>query len=41
MFLFRQFFIGLPTELQNSARIDGCSTFRIFWNIVLPIQRRS
>lgn len=39
IFLFRQFFIGLPTELEDSARIDGCSTFRIFWNIVLPISK--
>ncbi len=39
VFLFRQFFLGLPYELEEAARLDGCSFIRIFWNIVLPISR--
>ena len=37
IFLYRQFFSGFPKDLEEAARIDGCSTFRIFWNIFLPI----
>jgi multiple sugar transport system permease protein len=36
IFLFRQFFLGLPRELDDAARIDGCGSFRIFWSIILP-----
>lgn len=36
-FLMRQFFLGLPQELEDAARIDGASSFRIFWNIMLPL----
>lgn len=36
-FLMRQFFMGLPQELEDAARIDGASSFRIFWNIMLPL----
>lgn len=36
IFLLRQFFIGLPTQTDEAARIDGCGSFRIFWNIILP-----
>jgi ABC-type glycerol-3-phosphate transport system permease component len=39
IFLFRQFFMGLPSELDEAARVDGCSSFRIFWNIILPQSR--
>jgi multiple sugar transport system permease protein len=39
IFIFRQFFLGLPRELEEAAKIDGCNFFRIFWNIVLPISR--
>ncbi len=39
IFLFRQFFIGLPRELDEAARIDGCSNLRIWWNIILPQSR--
>ena len=35
-FLFRQFFMTVPDALEDSARIDGCSEFRIYWNIMLP-----
>ncbi len=37
IFLMRQFMIGLPTELMEAARIDGCSEFRIFSQIILPL----
>jgi multiple sugar transport system permease protein len=36
MFLLRQFFLGLPRELEEAARMDGCSMFGAFWRIVLP-----
>ncbi len=39
IFLLRQFFKGLPKELEDAARIDGCSEFRIFRKIFMPICR--
>ena len=36
-FLLRQFFLALPAELEDAARIDGCSEFGIYWRIVLPL----
>jgi multiple sugar transport system permease protein len=39
VFLMRQFFLSLPSELEDAARIDGCSTFGVFWRIVLPLAR--
>jgi multiple sugar transport system permease protein len=39
VFLLRQFFIGIPQELEDAARIDGCSRFRIFHSITLPLAR--
>lgn len=36
IFLLRQFFVSLPRDLDNAARIDGASELRVFWNIVLP-----
>jgi multiple sugar transport system permease protein len=37
VFLTRQFFIGLPDELLEAARIDGAGEFRIFWTIAMPL----
>lgn len=37
IFLLRQFMMSIPEELDDAARIDGASTFRIFWQIVLPL----
>jgi multiple sugar transport system permease protein len=37
VFLMRQFFSTLPKSLEESARMDGCSEFRIFWSIMLPL----
>ena len=39
VFLLRQFFMTLPRDLSEAARIDGCSEWRIFWQIVLPLSR--
>ena len=36
IFLLRQFFLALPRDLDNAARIDGASEFRIFRSVVLP-----
>lgn len=38
-FLLRQFFMALPKELEEAARIDGAGPFRIFWSIMLPLVR--
>ena len=37
IFLLRQFFISIPKDLDNAARIDGASTWRIFWTIIFPL----
>jgi multiple sugar transport system permease protein len=37
IFLFRQFFMTLPRELDEAARVDGCSSFRIYWNVLMPL----
>ena len=39
VFLLRQFFMTIPKDLSEAARIDGCSEFRIFWQIILPLCR--
>ena len=36
-FMFRQFFITIPKELEEAARLDGLGTFGTFWNIMLPL----
>jgi len=35
-FLMRQFILGIPDDLLDAARIDGCSEFGIYWRIILP-----
>jgi multiple sugar transport system permease protein len=37
IFLLRQFYASLPNDLMEAARIDGCSHFRIFWQIATPL----
>jgi len=37
VFLLRHFFLSIPTELEDAARIDGCGRLRILWSIVLPV----
>jgi multiple sugar transport system permease protein len=39
IFLLRQFFMTLPKELSEAAKIDGCSEWAIFWRVVLPLAR--
>jgi multiple sugar transport system permease protein len=39
VFFLRQFFLGLPVELEEAARLDGASRFAVFWRIVLPLSR--
>ena len=38
-FLFRQFFMTVPDELTEAARIDGAGPLRFFWDILLPLSR--
>ena len=37
VFLMRQYFLGLPDELIQAARVDGAGELRIFWNVMLPL----
>lgn len=37
VFMFRQFFSQVPEELLEAAKIDGCSNWRIYWQIMLPL----
>jgi multiple sugar transport system permease protein len=39
IFLLRQFFLGIPRELFDAARVDGCSYAGLFWRIALPLCR--
>jgi multiple sugar transport system permease protein len=39
VFLLRQFFLSIPRDLSEAARMDGCSEFRIFWQIILPLAK--
>ncbi|MGA9533315.1 MAG: carbohydrate ABC transporter permease [Anaerolineales bacterium] len=39
IFLFYQFFINLPKDLEEAALVDGASLLRIYWNIVVPLSR--
>jgi multiple sugar transport system permease protein len=38
-FVMRQFFIALPVELEEAAKIDGLGRFGMFWNIALPLAK--
>ena len=37
IFLMRQFFKTIPVELEEAARLDGCSNLRIFWDVMIPL----
>lgn len=39
VFIMKQFFENIPVSVEEAARIDGASTFRIFWSVVLPMAR--
>lgn len=39
IYLFYQFFIGIPRDFDEAALVDGASRFRIYWNIVVPLSK--
>ena len=39
IFLIRQFFLTIPDELVDAARIDGCSELRVLWQVLIPLAR--
>ncbi|WP_248962660.1 carbohydrate ABC transporter permease [Sphaerisporangium perillae] len=39
VFILKKFFDGLPRELEEAARVDGASPWRLYWQIVLPLSR--
>ena len=39
IFLMRQFFLTLPVELEDAARVDGANTLQIIWHVILPISK--
>lgn len=36
IYMIRQFFAGVPQSLEEAAYVDGCSTFKTFWRVILP-----
>lgn len=36
IFLFRQFFAEMPRDLEEAAKLDGCSPFKIYWKVMIP-----
>ena len=39
VFLLRQFFLTIPTELEEAARLDGCGPIGVFWHVILPLSK--
>jgi multiple sugar transport system permease protein len=39
VFMLRQFFLTIPRDYDDAARVDGCGYLGIFWNIILPLSR--
>lgn len=39
IFIMRAFFQGLPYELSDAARVDGCNEFGVFWRVILPLAK--
>ena len=37
IFMLRQFFMSIPNELEDAAKIDGCGPFGIYWRVMLPL----
>ncbi|MHC4713984.1 MAG: carbohydrate ABC transporter permease, partial [Planctomycetota bacterium] len=38
-FMLRQFFMNLPGELEDAARIDGCGNLRVYWHVTIPLSK--
>lgn len=39
VFIFKQFFDGIPRELEEAARIDGAGLWKIYWSLIMPLSR--
>ncbi|MFZ7089017.1 carbohydrate ABC transporter permease [Curtobacterium sp. RRHDQ10] len=39
VFIFKQFFDGIPKELEEAARIDGAGYWKVYWSVILPLSR--
>lgn len=39
IFLLRQFYLGMPRELEEAARVDGCGYWGVYWYVILPLSR--
>jgi multiple sugar transport system permease protein len=39
VFIFKQFFDGIPRELEEAARIDGAGVWKVYWSVILPLSR--
>jgi ABC-type glycerol-3-phosphate transport system permease component len=37
IFLLRQFMKGIPRDLEDAARIDGCSSLQVYWHVMMPL----
>jgi raffinose/stachyose/melibiose transport system permease protein len=37
IFLLRAYFLGMPEDIEDAARVDGCSEFQTFWRVVIPL----
>lgn len=38
-FLLRQFFLSIPPELEDAARMDGCGNLGVWWNVIMPLSK--
>ncbi len=39
VFIFKQFFDGIPKELEEAARIDGAGVWKVYWSVIMPLSR--
>jgi multiple sugar transport system permease protein len=39
IFFLRQFYINIPTELEDAAFVDGCGYWRVYWHLIVPVSR--
>ena len=39
IFLLRQFYLGMPRELEDAARVDGCGYWGVYWHVILPLSK--